>query len=151
MTTRNAGLAGQIEADLLAGSKSKTSTTHCRLCNGGMVYNGRDYCSDRCAQYATDGVPPHDPAFAKKVFEVPLRSWRVIAGPPNVKSGSSHYGDVFDAGSEKFKKPGDGAVRMKSSKNGFMIKCAKCGEQFESKGTSRHEGCKGAAAEKMAA
>ena len=65
VTTRNAGLAGQIEADLLAGSKSKTSTTHCRLCNGGMVYNGRDYCSDRCAQYATDGVPPHDPAFAK--------------------------------------------------------------------------------------
>jgi hypothetical protein len=35
---------------------------------------------------------------------------------------------------------------MKLAADGFMIQCAKCGQDFESKGTSRHEGC-GKAAE----
>jgi hypothetical protein len=92
------------------------------------VYRGRDYCSPRCAQYAADGFPAPDPTYARKAINVPLRSWTVVAGPPDVAVGSAYYADVlaryFDAGYS----------RTNPTSEGFKVTCRGCQKEFASRG-----------------
>ena len=113
-------------------SPARTTATDCALCGRGMVYKGRPYCHDRCAEYAGDGFPAPDPHFAPKAINVPLRSWTVVAGPPDVTVGSVHYAGVLDS-----HHPEAGHSRMKPTADGFKINCPGCHHEFESRG-SRH-------------
>ena len=80
---KQSAIAAMIERDLLRRDteKGRVETSHCALCEAGMVYRGRDYCSPRCAQYAADGFPAPDPTYARKAINVPLRSWTVPGRP----------------------------------------------------------------------
>ena len=127
---KQSAIAAMIERDLLRRDteKGRVETSHCALCEAGMVYRGRDYCSPRCAQYAADGFPAPDPTYARKAINVPLRSWTVVAGPPDVAVGSTYYADVlaryFDAGYS----------RTNPTSEGFKITCRGCQKEFASRG-----------------
>jgi hypothetical protein len=135
--TRAQKLADALLADKQRDDTTGT-TTSCRMCGYGMMrrHSGANFCSDRCAQYHADGFPVPEPAHIRdrKAFELPLRSWSAVAGPPDVKIGASYYGAVFDARNSKFTHPRDGHRKMKMTDNGFKIDCVACGTEFESLG-----------------
>jgi hypothetical protein len=118
---KNTGLAAQIEADILrADDKSSADIAKCFSCGFNMVYKGRRFCSDRCRQWYDDGNPGYDQAWRKaKKDGAP---YKVIAGPLGIEIGSIyHYG-----------KPDPIATRP--TRAGYMIRCAGCQREFESKG-----------------
>jgi hypothetical protein len=99
----------------------------CFACGHMMIYKGRRsdlngrFCSMDCQDWYDAGnnsIPPNR-------YSVPLRDYRVIAGPPDLEIGSSYYGGIFgdreDAG-------------MKPTTDGFCIHCAHCAKEFESLG-----------------
>jgi hypothetical protein len=60
---------------------------------------------------------------AARALWAPLDKWKVVAGPPGVTPGSSYYCDVFPDGHT--------FTPMTMTSDGFKIKCAHCGDDFE--------------------
>jgi hypothetical protein len=96
MTTTTTERVQRLATALLADQQrddTTGTTTSCRMCGQGMLRHrsGANFCSDRCAQYHADGFPVPEPAYIRdrKAFEQPLRSYSTIAGPPDIKIGSS--------------------------------------------------------------
>lgn len=104
MASRAEKLAAALLADReRAGTPTGKKITSCAMCDRDMVYRGRDYCSDRCEQYAADGFPKPDPAFARKVDaderargEASCRSWRTVVGAGDDLVGEAYYAKRFD-------------------------------------------------------
>jgi hypothetical protein len=102
-------------------------TVPCFSCGHTFVYRGRRgdlnarFCSMRCQDWYDAGNAPigrSDP------FAIPLRDWRVVAGPPGVEIGSRYYEGML----------GDRLTPMKPSGDGYTIKCAGCSKEFVSRG-----------------
>jgi hypothetical protein len=53
------------------------------------------FCSGRCREWFDNGNPPHDPNHLRRITEVPLASWRIVAGPPGVEIGSLYYAPIL--------------------------------------------------------
>jgi hypothetical protein len=41
-------------------------------------------------------MPAYDPSYVRKVTDVPLREWRVHAGPSGIEVGSRYYATLLD-------------------------------------------------------
>jgi hypothetical protein len=117
---KNTGLAAEIEADILRDYKSSADITKCFSCGFNMVYKGRRFCSSRCREWFDAGNPGYDQDWLRaKKDGAPFK---VIAGPPGIEIGSIFH----------FGKPDP--IAMRPTRAGYMIRCAGCQREFESKG-----------------
>jgi hypothetical protein len=91
------------------------------------------FCSDRCrdwydagnAGYRQDWLQP------TKVEDVPLSDWRVVAGPPGTVETNPWQSIVSESDRRRGGRP---AGSMRRTVHGYMIVCAGCQHEFESKG-----------------
>jgi predicted nucleic acid-binding Zn ribbon protein len=114
LTKRAARLADALLADRNR-EPAETQSTTCEACGRGMVDRGQRCCSERCEQWLVDGNPPHGPGFARKVLDMSIRGWVVIAGPPGVEIGSRPYAELLNAIAEKRTRRGGRAAPRKTS------------------------------------
>jgi predicted nucleic acid-binding Zn ribbon protein len=70
---------------------ASTAIVHCWVCNYSFRDRGSRFCSARCREHYDSGASAYDRHHAGKVFDVPLRSWKVVAGPPASMLGASYY------------------------------------------------------------
>jgi hypothetical protein len=134
---KQAAIASAIERDLLRDddAKPRTNIAECMSC--GFTYaakpNKGRFCSDRCrawydagnAGYRQDWLQPTN------IEDVPLSGWRVIAGPPGTV-GTNPWQSIIEASDRK--RGGRPAGSMLRTRHGYMIQCAGCQKEFESKG-----------------
>jgi hypothetical protein len=120
---RTKRLTDAILADRNRVDTDRGDVVACLVCGNTFQYKRRrgelngNFCSMHCQDWYDTG----DPAPSNSVnYAVPLRYYRVIAGPPSLKIGSSYYGDI--------------GIEMRSTSGGFTIRCASCRREFESKG-----------------
>ena len=119
---REKDIANVIERDLLRADDGKPSTevTKCFSCGYGLTYKGSPFCSERCRDWYDAGNPGCDQDWLqRKASDAP---YKVIAGPPGVAISATYH----------FGKPD--LIAMRPTKHGFMIRCAACQREFESKG-----------------
>jgi hypothetical protein len=107
----------------------RTDITRCYMCGFGMLYRGSRFCSDRCRDVYDAGEPGHEQDWLHrpKPESLPLMELKVIAGPPGVELGASLHKLIL--GDRKIP-----ATPMQRIAAGYMIRCAGCGKDFESKG-----------------
>ncbi len=107
----------------------RSDITRCFMCGFGMLYRGSRFCSVRCRGCYDAGEPGHeqDWLLRPKPESLPLTELKVIAGPPGVELGASVHKLTF--GNRKLP-----ATLMQRTAAGYMIRCAGCGKDFESKG-----------------
>jgi hypothetical protein len=74
----------------------------CFACGRSFMYrravgddSGR-FCSRRCRETYDAGLPAYDANYVRRVTQLPLASWRVAAGPPEIEIGSQYYAFVLD-------------------------------------------------------
>ena len=78
----------------------KYEPAHCFVCDRSYAPkppSGDDstrFCSDICRKAYDNGYPAYEPPI--NVFLVPIRDWKVIAGPPGIQIGASYYGPLLD-------------------------------------------------------
>ena len=126
---RNTGLAAAIEADLLRQDRQRADITSCFQCGHGMMYRDSRFCSDRCRDFYDAGNAGFAQDLRQPKANYGITGWRVVAGPPGVVVGSDYYKPLRDAfGKRAYQGP------MRPTKAGFMILCANCQKDFESKG-----------------
>ena len=71
----------------------------CFACGRAFLYKGPSgddsgrFCHQRCREWFDAGNPAQAPV---NVMSVPIRDWKVVAGPPGVKLGASYYGPILD-------------------------------------------------------
>jgi hypothetical protein len=122
-------------ADALLADRNKVKTKHniipCFACGQTFVYKGRQgelngrFCSLRCQQCFDDGNPSYEEQreHERRLMNAPLDSFVVVAGPPGMEVGKSHYAGV-----------GFKFTPMRRGSEGFYIACKHCNKEFESKG-----------------
>ena len=80
------------------------------------------FCHQRCREWFDAGNPPYAPV---NVSSVPIRDWKVVAGPPGVNLGASNYGPILDR-----KRP----LRRGQTEPGELIRprrpCQRCGSSL---------------------
>lgn len=91
------------------------------MCNHGMVYRGKRFCSDCCRDYYDDGNAGCAQTWLQANPGFGITGWTVVAGPPGVDVGSDPYATF---------RPSD---RRQGSK-GVVIDCAACAKPFDSTG-----------------
>jgi hypothetical protein len=74
---------------------ASTAIVHCWVCNYSFRDRGSRFCSARCREHYDSGASTYDRHHAGKVFDVPLRSWKVVAGPPASMLGASYYAPLL--------------------------------------------------------
>jgi hypothetical protein len=129
-----ATLTAAIQRDLLRTDRPKTDAPKCHTCGRPFVprpnNDGDDntwaFCSTRCREYYDAGWPAYDPDYVRKITDVPLAAWKVVAGPPGI--GSQYYAPVIEA-SERVRK------RLARSKGGQELiqprkLCQRCGAKL---------------------
>jgi hypothetical protein len=93
----------------------------CFACGRNMPIGHGRFCSDRCREFYDAGgdlTPDRD------CLDIPPDGWLVVAGPPGTEIGSRYYADVL----------GPAPAAMARWGAGFLIACAHCRQEFESKG-----------------
>src|SRR6516225_6822868 len=55
------------------------------------------FCSTRCREGYDAGFPAYDPGYVRKLMDVPLAAWKVVAGPPGIEVGSQYYAPIIEA------------------------------------------------------
>jgi hypothetical protein len=112
---KQSAIAAVIERDLLHSDAGKPSIdiTKCFSCGFSMRYRGSRCCSERCREWFDTGNPGYDQDW---LYRQPSGPWRVIAGPPGTVGTEYHNPD------------------MRPTKSGFMIRCAHCTKEFDSRG-----------------
>jgi hypothetical protein len=126
---RNTGLAAAIEADLLRQDRQRADITSCFQCGHGMMYRGSRFCSDRCRDFYDAGNAGFAQDWRHLKANYGIIGWRVVAGPPGIVVGSDYYKSLRGAfGKRAYQGP------MRPTKAGFLILCANCQKEFESKG-----------------
>jgi hypothetical protein len=88
------------------------------------MYRGSRFCSDRCRNFYDAGEPEQDWLHRPKPENLPLTELKVIAGPPGIELGACCHRLLF----------GDRPVTPMKRAAGNMIRCAGCGQEFDSKG-----------------
>jgi hypothetical protein len=124
-----------IEKELLAeraerAARPETKTPTCISCGRGFTYRGPQgddsgrFCHARCREWFDAGNPAHELAAEERVNRVPLRAWKIVAGPPGVAIGAAYYPPILDR-AKKVKRIGKLA-------NDELIRprrlCERCGE-----------------------
>ena len=77
----------------------KYEPAHCFVCDRTYAPkppSGDDstrFCSATCRKAYDNGYPAYKPPI--DVFSVPIRDWKVIAGPPGIEIGASYYGPLL--------------------------------------------------------
>ena len=78
---------------------SSHNVVDCFACGRSFLYEGPHgddsgrFCHQRCREWFDAGNPPYAPV---NVSSVPIRDWKVVAGPPGVNLGASYYGPILD-------------------------------------------------------
>ena len=106
---------------------------HCWVCNHSNRDRGSRFCSARCREYYDSGAPIYDRRHTGKMFDVPLRDWKITAGPPDVVIGGRYYATVLDAPPRR-----QGQVtaspttsRQAAARRDSPVTCATCGKTVE--------------------
>jgi len=117
-------LTEALLADRSRGETDRNDITKCFMCRTGMMYRGSRFCSDRCRNFYDAGEPEQDWLHRPKPENLPLTELKVIAGPPGIELGACCHRLLF----------GDRPVTPMKRTAGNMIRCAGCGQEFDSKG-----------------
>jgi hypothetical protein len=67
---------------------SRVEAPECFTCGRSYSRGEGRFCSSRCRQGFDDGFPAHEPNYVRRITNIPLGDWRVVAGPPDVAVGS---------------------------------------------------------------
>jgi hypothetical protein len=124
--TRTKRLTQALLADRHRGAGTeRTDITNCFMCGYGMLNRGSRFCSDRCRDFYDAGEPGHEQNWLRgpKTRSLPLTQPKIIAGPPGIEIGSFHH-HLADLP----------ATSTKCTVAGYMVRCAGCGKEFESRG-----------------
>jgi hypothetical protein len=107
---------------------SSHNVVDCFACGRAFLYKGPSgddsgrFCHQRCREWFDAGNPPYAPV---NVSSVPIRDWKVVAGPPGVNLGASYYGPILDR-----KRP----LRRGQTEPGELIRprrpCQRCGSSL---------------------
>jgi hypothetical protein len=99
-TLTQASLAALILADReVRTARPKYEAMECLSCGRGLNYKGPSgddsgrFCHARCREWYDAGNPTYEPSklVVERVNQVPLRDWRVVAGPPGLGVGPAYY------------------------------------------------------------
>jgi hypothetical protein len=90
-------------------AQPKYEAMECLSCGRGFVYKGPSgddsgrFCHARCREWYDAGNPTYEPSkvVVERANQVPLRDWKVVAGPPGLEAGSAYYADILDRGPKK--------------------------------------------------
>jgi hypothetical protein len=128
-----AKLAALIEEDRQKrAARPKHEAPTCFSCGREFTHKGPQgddsgrFCSSRCREWFDAGNPASEsPAVTvERVNRVPLRAWKVTAGPPGLEVGSGYYADILDRGLKR-------AKRIGKLSNDELIRprrlCGRCG------------------------
>jgi len=97
-------IARLIERDLLRPREDKSVAAQCHTCGRSYLYqaslpnsddSGR-FCSARCPETYDAGLPAYDSNYVRRITNMPLNAWRVVAGPPGVEIGSCPWQQFLD-------------------------------------------------------
>ena len=113
-TTRVQQLAAALLADQQR-DRGADDAAQCFVCGRGVVYGRSRFCSDRCRDY----YDARNPGYFQDWLHPKPKGWRVIAGPPGCDVGADYRPD---------------GIIARRTKDGFIIRCAHCEQEFESRG-----------------
>jgi predicted nucleic acid-binding Zn ribbon protein len=138
--------AERLAAALLADQQERTQRTvnhniiACFSCGYTFVYRGRQgelngrFCSMRCQDWYDAGNPSYEQQreHERKLLNVPLADLVVVAGPPGMV-GRKPFDELFDAAARAMGVQRE-TYQMKRTREGYIIPCAHCRKDFDSKG-----------------
>jgi predicted nucleic acid-binding Zn ribbon protein len=102
---------------------------HCWVCNHSYRDRGSRFCSARCREHYDSGAPIYDRHRTEKIFDVPLGSWRIIAGPPGAVIGGCYYASILDR--RQCWQPRHEPQARKATRRDVPVMCATCGKVVE--------------------
>jgi hypothetical protein len=124
-----ATLATAIQRDLLRTEPTRTEAPECLPCGRPFLpqaSTGEDnthaFCSTRCREAYDGGWPAYN-SNKMGVFDAPMSTWRLRAGPPGVTS----YDPL--QGSNQLSR----GIKRRGS-TGWVIECSGCDKEFDSTG-----------------
>jgi predicted nucleic acid-binding Zn ribbon protein len=94
VTAKRIRLAAAIERDLLRPTYKPQSAPTCFVC--GRPYSKGDgrFCASKCREAFDRGATPYE--VPRDLMLVPMRDWKIVAGPPGVEIGASYYAPLLD-------------------------------------------------------
>ena len=110
-----AKLAALIEEDRQKhAARPKYEAPKCFSCGREFTHKGPQgddsgrFCSSQCREAFDAGNRASEPpaVMVERVNRVPLRAWKITAGPPGIEVGSKYYADILDRGLKRPKRIG---------------------------------------------
>jgi hypothetical protein len=132
---KTATLTAIIQRDLLRTERLKTDASECHTCGRSFMPrpSSRDdntwrFCSTRCREAYDAGFPAYDPSYVRKLTDVSLAAWWVVAGPSSVEIGSQYYAPIIEAAERKRRR----LTRSKVSEELIRPRklCQRCGAKL---------------------